>query len=99
MSFLKKLLFNLPEVAGPTKKKLTFKEKLKWTGIILIIFFDKCERQRLAFACQDLPDSRQDIPRIYPGLNVTKKTSPSNRFIGFRSNLDFPSRSEAPASL
>jgi len=39
MSFLKNLLFNLPEVAGPAKKKLSFKEKLKWTGIILIIFF------------------------------------------------------------
>ncbi len=39
MSFFKKILFNLPEVAGPKKKKLTFKEKLKWTGIILIIFF------------------------------------------------------------
>jgi len=30
---------NLPEVAGPTQKRLSFKEKLKWTGIILILFF------------------------------------------------------------
>jgi len=70
-----------------------------WFIIILstyyLFFFDKCERQRLAFARrdfpdsrQDLPDSSQDIPRIYPGVNVTKKTSPSNRFPDFRSNLD-----------
>lgn len=39
MSFLKKILFNLPEVAGPTHKKQTFKEKLKWTSIILVLFF------------------------------------------------------------
>ena len=30
---------NLPEVAGPTQKRLAFKEKLKWTLIILVIFF------------------------------------------------------------
>jgi preprotein translocase subunit SecY len=36
---LKKMMAMLPEVAGPTKKKLSFKEKLKWTGIILISFF------------------------------------------------------------
>ncbi len=30
---------NLPEVASPTQKKLSFKEKLKWTGIILVLFF------------------------------------------------------------
>lgn len=30
---------NLPEVAGPTQKRLSFKEKLKWTGIILVLFF------------------------------------------------------------
>jgi len=33
------MLDNLPEVAGPTQKKLSFKEKLKWTLITLIIFF------------------------------------------------------------
>jgi len=36
---LKRLMAMLPEVSGPTKKKLSFKEKLKWTGIILISFF------------------------------------------------------------
>jgi len=36
---LKNFMANLPEVAGPTKKKLSFKEKLKWTGIILVSFF------------------------------------------------------------
>jgi preprotein translocase subunit SecY len=30
---------NLPEVAGPTQKRLAFKEKLKWTGIILVLFY------------------------------------------------------------
>ncbi|MEK6816021.1 MAG: preprotein translocase subunit SecY, partial [Nanoarchaeota archaeon] len=33
------ILLNLPEVKGPTQGKLTFKEKLKWTGIILFSFF------------------------------------------------------------
>ena len=36
--FLNKLLGNLPEVTKP-KHKLSFKEKLKWTGIILLAFF------------------------------------------------------------
>jgi len=39
MSFLDTILQNLPEVRGPTQKKLSFKEKLKWTMIILVIFF------------------------------------------------------------
>jgi len=30
---------NLPEVEGPTQKRLSFKEKLKWTLIILVLFF------------------------------------------------------------
>jgi len=33
------ILKNLPEVSHPTQKKLSFKEKLKWTGIILVLFF------------------------------------------------------------
>jgi preprotein translocase subunit SecY len=36
---LNKLLGNLPEVKAPEKKRLGFKEKLKWTLIILISFF------------------------------------------------------------
>tara|TARA_Y100000310_G_scaffold275670_1_gene292326 strand:+ start:3656 stop:5095 length:1440 start_codon:yes stop_codon:yes gene_type:complete len=36
--FLKTLMRNLPEVIGPVHK-LSFKEKLKWTGIILVAFF------------------------------------------------------------
>lgn len=39
MAFFKALLRNLPEVAAPTQKRLSFKEKLKWTLIILVIFF------------------------------------------------------------
>src|SRR5574341_1884322 len=39
MAFLDKILMNLPEVAPPTQKKLSFKEKLKWTGIMLVLFF------------------------------------------------------------
>ena len=39
MSFIDKLISNLPEVRGPKQKRLSFKEKLKWTLIILVIFF------------------------------------------------------------
>lgn len=39
MGLLDTIIYNLPEVSGPTQKRLSFKEKLKWTGIILIIFF------------------------------------------------------------
>lgn len=33
------LLSNLPEVKGPLQKRLGFKEKLKWTLIILVAFY------------------------------------------------------------
>ena len=36
---LKTILHNLPEIRGPTEKKLGFNTKLKWTLIILIAFF------------------------------------------------------------
>jgi preprotein translocase subunit SecY len=39
MAMFDNFLKNLPEVAPPTQKKLGFKEKLKWTGIILVLFF------------------------------------------------------------
>ncbi len=39
MSFLDTLIGLFPEVKGPLHKKLPFKEKLKWTAIILLIFF------------------------------------------------------------
>ncbi len=39
MAFLDTILNNLPEVSHPTQKKLSFKEKLKWTGITLVLFF------------------------------------------------------------
>ena len=39
MSLWKTIINNLPEVAGPTQKRLSFKEKLKWTLIVLVIFF------------------------------------------------------------
>ncbi|MBW2970226.1 preprotein translocase subunit SecY [Candidatus Woesearchaeota archaeon] len=39
MSLWEKILLNLPEVSHPTQRKLSFKEKLKWTGIILVLFF------------------------------------------------------------
>jgi len=32
-------LSNLPEVAAPTQRRLSFKEKLKWTMVVLIIFY------------------------------------------------------------
>ncbi len=39
MSFFDAVLNNLPEVKSPTQKKLSFNEKLKWTGIILVLYF------------------------------------------------------------
>jgi len=36
---LKDILLNLPEVAPPAQKRLSFKEKLKWTGIVLVLYF------------------------------------------------------------
>lgn len=36
---LRALFYNLPEVAKPTEKKLSFNTKLKWTLIILVAFF------------------------------------------------------------
>ncbi len=39
MSALKSILANLPEVTPPSQRHLSFKEKLKWTGIILVTFF------------------------------------------------------------
>jgi preprotein translocase subunit SecY len=39
MSFFNTILANLPEVIGPKQRRLSFKEKLKWTGIVLGLFF------------------------------------------------------------
>ena len=39
MSLWNTIISNLPEVEGPTQKTLSFREKLKWTGIVLAIFF------------------------------------------------------------
>ena len=39
MSLFDTVLMNLPEVAGPLQKKLSFKEKLTWTSIALVAFF------------------------------------------------------------
>ena len=39
MGFLDALLSNLPEVRSPEQKKAGFKSKLKWTGIILVLYF------------------------------------------------------------
>ena len=39
MSLLEKITSVLPEVRGPQQKRLPFKEKLKWTLVILVIFF------------------------------------------------------------
>ncbi|MEM4267275.1 MAG: preprotein translocase subunit SecY [Candidatus Woesearchaeota archaeon] len=39
MAVFKDILLNLPEVAGPTQKRLSFKDKLKWTAITLVLFF------------------------------------------------------------
>lgn len=39
MSFFDKIISVLPEVSGPQQRRLSFKEKLKWTGITLVLFF------------------------------------------------------------
>lgn len=39
MSLLDTILNNLPEVKAPTEKRLGFKEKVKWTLIILLLYF------------------------------------------------------------
>jgi preprotein translocase subunit SecY len=39
MSLFEQVISYLPEVARPTQRKLSFKEKLKWTIICLILFF------------------------------------------------------------
>lgn len=39
MSVLDTIIQHLPEVRGPKQKRLPFKEKLKWTLIVLVIFF------------------------------------------------------------
>jgi len=39
MSLLDTIISHIPEVKGPTQKKLSFKEKAKWSFIILIIYF------------------------------------------------------------
>ena len=36
---LKSILLNLPEVAAPTEKRLPFKQKLKWTAVMLLLFY------------------------------------------------------------
>ena len=39
MAWYDTIINNLPEVSAPTQKRLSFKEKLKWTLIILFLFF------------------------------------------------------------
>lgn len=39
MSFLDTVLKSLPEVRGPKQRRLPFKEKLKWTMLILVLFY------------------------------------------------------------
>jgi len=39
VSTYRQLLQYLPEVKGPTQRRLSFREKLKWTAFVLIIFF------------------------------------------------------------
>ena len=39
MGFLDTVMQNLPEVKGPEEKRLGFKKKLTWTGIILGLYF------------------------------------------------------------
>ncbi len=36
---IKDILLNLPEIAGPLERRLPFNEKLKWTFVVLVLFF------------------------------------------------------------
>ena len=39
MSFIQRIAAILPDVKGPTQRKLSFKQKLKWTFVILVMFY------------------------------------------------------------
>jgi preprotein translocase subunit SecY len=39
LSLVRSILMNLPEIKGPEQKRLPFKQKLKWTLMILVLFF------------------------------------------------------------
>ena len=39
MSIFNSIIEKMPEVAAPTQRRLSFKEKLKWTLITLVLFF------------------------------------------------------------
>jgi preprotein translocase subunit SecY len=39
LAWYDKLITSLPEVAAPKQKKLSFKEKIKWTLIVLVLFY------------------------------------------------------------
>ena len=39
MGLFESIISYLPEVSKPAQKRLSFKEKLKWTLIILVLFF------------------------------------------------------------
>jgi preprotein translocase subunit SecY len=39
LSLVRNILTSLPEIKGPEEKRLPFKQKLKWTLIILVLFF------------------------------------------------------------
>ncbi len=39
MSFFENIIYNLPEVGSPKQKRLSFNEKIKWTLIVLVLFF------------------------------------------------------------
>ena len=39
MGFLDKIISYIPEVKPPTQKKLSFNAKLKWTGVVLALYF------------------------------------------------------------
>ena len=43
MSLVSKISNYIPEVTGP-EKKLSFNDKLKWTGLVLLMYFDYLKR-------------------------------------------------------
>src|SRR3989304_2786994 len=39
MSFFDNIIMSLPEVESPKQKRLPFNERLKWTLLVLVLFF------------------------------------------------------------
>ena len=80
MSIIDRITTLLPEVAKPTQKNLPFKEKLKWTLIILVLFFVLSQIPLFGLGANQLKDFELvsiilganfgSIGSLFDGLNV-----------------------------